>query len=122
MQSRTASRDGKCFLSDNFISLSLQLRRSALPTEGATNSSLILPRRFVTCARVNVTRHFSAIAPIHPGLNGSRISVILRNSRRIGAVIFSYSRAIIRARVLRLISLRVQRVKADEKKEVRCNK
>lgn len=29
MQSRTASRDGKCFLSDNFISLSSQLRRSA---------------------------------------------------------------------------------------------
>lgn len=37
MQSRTASRDGKCFLWDNFISLSLQLRRSAfLRIEEAT--------------------------------------------------------------------------------------
>lgn len=60
MQSRTASRDGKCFLWDNFISLSLQLRRSAFQKRQPPYSP-----RFVTSARVNVTRHFSAIAPIH---------------------------------------------------------
>lgn len=41
MQSRTASRDGKCFLSDNFISLSLQLRRGVLPTYRRANPPLL---------------------------------------------------------------------------------
>lgn len=106
MQSRTASRDGKCFLWDNFISLSLQLRRSAFLRREEANP-LALRCRFVTSARVNVTRHFSAIAPIH---RAEQISIFsnFTEFRRVGVVIFSYSRVIIRARILGLISFRAK--------------
>lgn len=47
-------------------SLSLQ-PRAHLPTYVRGDRSALLSAVASLCARVNVTRHFSAIAPIHPG-------------------------------------------------------
>lgn len=103
----------RAFLSDNLISFSAT-QTQYLPTyiRGALSSPFAVAS---LRARVNVTRHFSAIAPHSPRVNRPRFSVISRNSTGQGRIILSHSRVIIRARVLRLASLRSQRADGEER-------